>query len=56
MTRTMLFEEVWGFRLGEQTNAIDVHIGKVRRKLSGVPGAPVIITVRGAGYLLDAPV
>ncbi len=53
VTRSMLFEEVWGFRLHEQTNAIDVHIGKLRRKLAGVPSAPTIKTERGAGYVLN---
>ena len=54
VTRTMLFEEVWHYRLGERTNAIDVHVSNLRRKLNAGPGAPVIETVRGAGYVLRA--
>src|SRR5882672_4227189 len=53
VTRTMLFEEVWGYDYGERTNVIDVHIGKLRRKLEegGLP--PMIETVRGSGYVLN---
>jgi two-component system OmpR family response regulator len=54
VTRTMLLEEVWGYRYDERTNAIDVHIGKLRRKLDegGLPS--LIHTVRGSGYVLRA--
>ena len=42
VTRTMLFEEVWGYRYDPQTNVIDVHIGRLRRKLEegGSPHDP----------------
>lgn len=54
VTRTMLFEEVWHYHYGEPTNVIDVHIGKLRRKLDQ-PGMPAVIeTVRGSGYILRA--
>ena len=54
VTRTMLFEEVWGYHYDPQTNVIDVHIGRLRRKLEegGVP--QMIHTVRGSGYVLRA--
>jgi two-component system OmpR family response regulator len=54
VTRTMLFEEVWGYHYDERTNVIDVHIGKLRRKLDegGLPS--LIHTVRGSGYVLRA--
>lgn len=56
VTRTMIFEEVWGYRYDERTNVIDVHIAKLRRKLEGPEGLPSLIyTVRGAGYILRAP-
>lgn len=54
VTRTMLFEEVWHYHYGQPTNAIDVHIGKLRRKLDRADLPPVIETVRGSGYLLRA--
>jgi two-component system OmpR family response regulator len=52
VTRTMLFEEVWGYHYGERTNVIDVHIGKLRRKLEDGGLPPMIQTVRGSGYVL----
>jgi DNA-binding response OmpR family regulator len=55
ITRTMLFEEVWSYRYDQRTNVIDVHMGKLRRKLDegGLPS--MIHTVRGSGYILRAP-
>jgi two-component system OmpR family response regulator len=54
VTRTMLFEEVWGYHYDERTNVIDVHIGKLRRKLDE-GGLPTLIhTVRSSGYVLRA--
>lgn len=55
VTRTMLFEEVWNYRFIEQTNVIDVHVGKLRRKIDPDSTEPMIHTVRGAGYMLRAP-
>jgi len=54
VTRTMLFEEVWSYRTVEPTNVIDMHISKLRRKLDPESAEPMIRTVRGAGYMLDA--
>jgi two-component system OmpR family response regulator len=54
VTRTMLFEEVWNYRTVEPTNLIDMHISKLRRKLETESAEPMIRTVRGAGYMLDA--
>ena len=53
ITRTMLFESVWGYHFDPGTNIIDVHIGRLRRKVD-VPGlSPLIHTVRGSGYTLN---
>lgn len=55
VTRTMLFEEVWHYHYHEQTNVIDVHISKLRRKVD-LPGSPQLIhTLRGSGYILNEP-
>ena len=52
VTRTMLFEEVWGYHFDPGTNLIDVHMGRLRKKID-LPGmSPVIQTVRGSGYIL----
>ncbi len=53
VTRSMLLEAVWNYRFDPQTNVIDVHISRLRRKLEAGNPRPVIRTVRGAGYLLD---
>jgi DNA-binding response OmpR family regulator len=54
VTRTMLFEEVWQYHYDERTNVIDVHVGRLRRKLEqgGLPS--MIETIRGSGYILRA--
>lgn len=52
LTRMMIFEAVWGFHFDPGTNLIDVHIGRLRKKLDR-EGAPTLIhTVRGSGYRL----
>lgn len=52
LTRTMIFETVWGFHFDPGTNLIDVHIGRLRRKIDVAGLAPLICTVRGSGYCL----
>jgi two-component system OmpR family response regulator len=54
VTRTMLFEEVWGYHYDERTNLIDVHISKLRRKLDEGDLPSMIHTVRGSGYVIRA--
>jgi len=52
LTRTMLLEDVWNYRFVPQTNLVDVHIGKLRRKID-LPGEPPLIhSIRGAGFSL----
>ena len=56
VTRATLFEVVWRYRLdNHSTNVIDVHIGRLRRKVDVPDEPPMIFTVRGAGYVLKAP-
>ncbi|WP_144110511.1 response regulator transcription factor [Paraburkholderia sp. BCC1886] len=51
LTRTMIFEAVWGCRFDPGTNLIDVHVGRLRKKVD-IPGErPLIRTIRGSGYL-----
>jgi len=52
VTRTMLLEGVWDYRFDPQTNVIDVHISRLRKKIDGESEAPLIRTVRGAGYMI----
>ncbi|QEO16452.1 response regulator transcription factor [Acetobacter vaccinii] len=52
LTRSMLLEDVWQYRFIPRTNLVDVHIGKLRRKID-VPGEePLIQSIRGAGFQL----
>jgi two-component system OmpR family response regulator len=54
-TRAMLLEDVWNYRFLAETNLVDVHIGKLRRKVD-LPGeTPMIHSIRGAGFMLCAP-
>jgi two-component system response regulator MprA len=52
LTRSIIFERVWGFDFGPTSNSLDVYIGYLRRKTE-VGGRPRLIhTVRGVGYAL----
>lgn len=52
VTRAMMFEEVWNYRFAPKSNLIDVHVGRLRKKLE-VDGEPILIhNVRGEGFTL----
>jgi len=53
LSRRMIFEHVWEYYFDPGTNLIDVHIGRLRKKIDE-PGEPSLIrTERGVGYVLD---
>jgi len=52
LTRDMMLEDVWHYRFIPQTNLVDVHIGKLRRKIDGPDDTPLIMSIRGAGFML----
>ena len=54
VTRTMLLENVWDYHFDPQTNVIDVHVSRLRAKIDKEFDAPLLHTVRGAGYVLRA--
>jgi two-component system OmpR family response regulator len=54
VTRAMLFERVWGYRFDPRTNLVDVHVGRLRRKVDSPGDAPLLHTIRGAGFALHA--
>jgi two-component system OmpR family response regulator len=56
ITRMMIFEEVWGYHFDPGTNLIDVHIGRLRKKIDAPGQAALIRTVRGSGYAIAEPV
>ena len=52
VTRGMLFEEVWHYRFHPGTNLVDVHIGRLRRKVDVPKTPPMIHTIRKIGFRL----
>lgn len=54
LSRRMIFEHVWGYFFDPGDNLINVHIGVLRKKLERPDEPPLIETVRGRGYRLDA--
>jgi DNA-binding winged helix-turn-helix (wHTH) protein len=54
LTRATLLKDVWHYKFVPETNLVDVHMGRLRRKLDGPNEAPVIRNVRGAGFVLSA--
>ena len=50
VTRMQLLENVWNLHFDPQTNVVDVHVGRLRRKLEQA-GSPAIQTARGEGYV-----
>ena len=55
VTRDMMLEDVWHYRFLPQTNVIDVHMGKLRRKIDAAGEPPMIHSIRGAGFMLRVP-
>jgi DNA-binding response OmpR family regulator len=53
VTRTMLLEQCWDASYEGLSNLVDVHVSRVRRKLDGAGGPPLLHTIRGAGFVLD---
>jgi two-component system OmpR family response regulator len=55
LTRAMLLEEVWNYKFVPRTNLVDVHMGRLRRKVDEPHEPPMIHNVRGVGFMLRAP-
>jgi len=55
LTRSIIFERVWGYDFGFASNSLDVYIGYLRRKTEAGGGPRLIQTVRGVGYALREP-
>jgi DNA-binding response OmpR family regulator len=54
LTRATLLKEVWHYNFVPETNLVDVHMGRLRRKVDGPNEAPLIRNVRGVGFVLSA--
>ena len=52
LTRSIIFERVWGYDFGYASNSLDVYIGYLRRKTEAGGKPRLIHTVRGVGYAL----
>jgi len=52
LSRDVIFEKVWGYDFGPDSNSLDVYIGYLRRKLEHDGERRIIHTVRGVGYVL----
>ncbi len=55
LTRSVIFERVWGYDFGYASNSLDVYIGYLRRKTEAGGKPRLIQTVRGVGYALRGP-
>jgi len=55
LTRSIIFERVWGYDFGFASNSLDVYIGYLRRKTEAGERPRLIQTVRGVGYALREP-
>jgi DNA-binding response OmpR family regulator len=54
LTRATLLKEVWHYKFVPETNLVDVHLGRLRRKVDAANEAPMIRNVRGLGFVLSA--
>jgi two-component system, OmpR family, response regulator MprA len=55
LTRSLIFERVWGYDFGFASNSLDVYIGYLRRKTEAGGKPRLIHTARGVGYALREP-
>jgi two-component system OmpR family response regulator len=55
LTRDMLLKDVWNYRAASHTNLVDVHISKLRRKIDGPNEIPLILSIRGSGFIFRHP-
>ena len=56
LTRDMIFDRVWGYDFGGESNIIEVYIRYLRQKLEAGEENRLLHTVRGVGYVLREPV
>lgn len=54
LSRTLIAEQVWDMNFDSDTNVVDVHVRRLRAKLDEPFSTPLLHTVRGVGYVLEA--
>ena len=52
LTRSTIFDRVWGYDFGPSSNSLEVYVGYLRRKMEAAGGPRLLHTVRGVGYVL----
>jgi two-component system response regulator MprA len=52
LTRSVIFENVWGYDFGSSSNSLEVYMGYLRRKTEAAGEPRLLHTVRGVGYVL----
>ena len=52
LTRSVIYERVWGYDFGFGSNSLDVYVGYLRRKTEAGGQTRLIQTIRGVGYAL----
>jgi two-component system, OmpR family, response regulator MprA len=55
LTRSIIFDRVWGYDFGPASNSLEVYVGYLRRKTEAGGEPRLLHTVRGIGYVLRAP-
>jgi two-component system response regulator MprA len=55
LTRSTIFDRVWGYDFGPSSNSLEVYIGYLRRKTEAAGEPRLLHTVRGVGYVLRRP-
>jgi two-component system, OmpR family, response regulator MprA len=55
LTRTAIFDQVWGYDFGPSSNSLEVYVGYLRRKTEAAGEPRLVHTVRGVGYVLRSP-
>jgi two-component system response regulator MprA len=54
LTRSVIFDRVWGYDFGPASNSLEVYVGYLRRKTEAGGEPRLVHTVRGVGYVLRA--
>jgi two-component system, OmpR family, response regulator MprA len=55
LTRSVIFDRVWGYDFGPASNSLEVYVGYLRRKTEAEGEPRLLHTVRGVGYVLRSP-
>jgi DNA-binding response OmpR family regulator len=55
LTRDVIFEKVWEYDFGGESNVLDVYIRYLRKKLEAGGEPRLIFTIRGVGYVMRKP-